>query len=299
MNKIAIIANPAAGNKQLLSDLDLIAEKFQSIAPEVTVWKTQKPGDGASILHRLAEEAELIIAAGGDGTVYELINALCPLQQRPLFAILPGGTCNDFSRTLGISQNHLEAVEQILRLHVRNIDVGKHDDHYFLNFWGIGLITQVSEQIQSEIKKRWGRLAYYLSAIQTISDKQTFYLEVESDQQQYSGEAAMMIVGNGSHVGGMEVYFPQSSVDDGQLDVLILKDVSMDSVWSMIVSHFTNQDPEGEDLLYFHARELKVRTKPNLKIDCDGEKKTYTPTHLSVLPGHLRIIVGDLPNGSS
>nr|WP_258567725.1 diacylglycerol kinase family protein [Paenactinomyces guangxiensis] len=296
LNKIAIIANPAAGNKLLIRDMDQIVKKLNTIAGVVTVWQTEKAGDGAEIIRRVAPESDMVITAGGDGTVYECINSLCSLDDRPLFAILPGGTCNDFSRTLGISQNHLEAAEQITRMQERNIDVGKHGNHYFLNFWGIGLITQVSEHIQSDIKKRWGRLAYYLSAIQTMDERKTFYLEVESGHRQYRGEAMMMIVGNGAYVGGMDAYFPQSSVEDGLLDVLIIKDVSVGSLWSMAVSRLTDQAPEGSDLLYFHARKLKIRTAPVLKVDCDGEKNTFTPVHLSVLPGHLRMIVGEQYN---
>jgi diacylglycerol kinase (ATP) len=293
MKRIVVINNPAAGNQELHRDLDQIAARFKALADEVTVIRTNRPGDGARAIRQLAPDADLIVAAGGDGTVHECVNALCPMEKRPCFAILPGGTCNDFSRTLGMSQNHLEAAEQILEMKIRPVDVGKHGDRYFLNFWGVGLITRVSEQINSETKKRWGRLAYYLSALQKLGLKETFRLDVTSEGFRYSGDATMMLVGNGTHVGGMNMYFPQSNVEDGFLDVLIVRELSFESLWSLLVSRITDQLPTSGDLLCFRAQELSVYTDPIQTVDMDGEKNATTPARLSVLPGHLRMVTGD------
>jgi diacylglycerol kinase (ATP) len=293
MKRIAIIANPAAGNKELLQKVPWIRQQLLTKAQEVEILQTKKPGDGAEFVRNIADQVDMIISVGGDGTVHELINALCPLSHRPVFAVLPGGTCNDFSRALGISPIPEVAVNQILQQNIRQVDVGKHDEQYFLNFWGIGLITQVSEQIQPDIKKDWGRLAYYLSAVETIASPKTFYLEVESESNYFQGEACMMIVGNGSYVGGMETYFPSSQVQDGQLDVLIIRKASIESFFSMITSHLCEERPESEHLLYFQASSLTVKTDPIQTVDCDGEKHTSTPTQLSILPKHLKMIVGD------
>jgi diacylglycerol kinase (ATP) len=293
MDKIIFLVNPNAGNKELIENMDEVSRRFKEIATEIQVHQTSKPGDSARIICEQGPFADLVVAVGGDGTVHECVNSLAQLKKPPLFSILPGGTCNDFARTLGISQDYWEAVDQIMHLKERKVDIGKHGDRYFLNFWGIGLITQVSDEIRGDLKEKFGRLSYYLSAVQTLDDQEAFELEIESDTVSFKGKATMMLVGNGSFVGGVNAYFPQSSVDDGWLDVLIFKEVSFSSLWSMFNSYLTSEKPEGKDLVYFHAKKVNVKTTRPLKVDCDGEKNSYTPASLSILPGHLRMVIGD------
>jgi|UPI0003B71094 diacylglycerol kinase (ATP) len=291
-DKTLLLINPHAGNNEFSQHIGRLFSKFRHALGSIEVVHTNHPGDGARAITSQAADVDLIIAAGGDGTVHECINALSQLEQRPVFGILPTGTCNDFSRTLGIPQTIDEAVETLLEGRVEAIDVGKHDDRYFLNFWGIGLITQVSEQIDSEIKKQFGRIAYYLSALHTIQEQRSFHVEVNGDGGHYKGEAVMVLVGNGSYVGGVEAYFPHSQVNDGLLDVLIFKELSLSAVTSLTYSMFTAEKPSAEGLISFKTPHLEVITEPGLKVDCDGEKNTFTPTRLQVLPGHLRMLVG-------
>lgn len=291
-DKVLLLVNPHASQNQMKEELEQILTRLLHGMGTLKVIETKRPGDGVRAINEQASSVDLLIAAGGDGTVYECVNALSRLEKRPVFGILPRGTCNDFSRTLRIPPAPDEAVETLLEGRVEAIDVGKHGDHYFLNFWGIGLITQVSEQIDSEVKKQFGRIAYYLSAIKTFQNQQPFDVEVIADGVHYQGEAVMVLVGNGSHVGGLEAYFPQSRVNDGRLDVLIFKKFTLPTVTSLTYALFTEEKPEAEDLLSFQTSWLEVRTKPRLKVDCDGEKKTFTPTRLQVLPSYLNMLVG-------
>ncbi|SHF36224.1 lipid kinase, YegS/Rv2252/BmrU family [Seinonella peptonophila] len=297
MDTIALIINSNAGNQSLREDLPYIVNRLQHISTNVTLHYTEKPGDGKRIIDEIASDVDLLIAIGGDGTVHECVNALAHQPNRPLFAILPGGTCNDFTRALGISQDHRLAVEQILDLRTRHIDIGSHNGNYFLNFWGIGCITQVSQQIHKGLKKDWGRLAYYLSALQTISDPQRFEISIQTDTFNYQDEVVMMIVGNGSYLGGMTTFFPRSSVVDGLLDVLIIRDLSIDLLWSLLESRIMDQLPTGSDLAYFHCNQLEVQSNPSLLIDCDGEKLHHTPSKIQVHPRYLEMVVGDFTSG--
>jgi diacylglycerol kinase (ATP) len=253
----------------------------------IEVVHTNRPGDGTRAITSQAADVDLIIAAGGDGIVHECIK----LERRPVFGILPLGTCNDFSRTLSIPQNIDEAVETLLEGRGEAMDVGKYEDRYFLNFWGIGLITQVSEQIDSEIKKQFGRIVYYLSAFHMIQEQRSFHVEVNGDGIHFKGEAVMVLVGNGSYVGGVEAYFPYSQVNDGLLDFLIFKELSLSAVTSLTYSLFTAERPSAEGLISFKTPHLEVITEPSLKVGCDGEKNTFIPTRLQVLPSHLRMLI--------
>ncbi len=115
MAKAALIMNPNAGNGQWADKLNDIQNKLETAYDSAEIYKTSKPGDGAAIVRSIGESVDLLIGFGGDGTIYELINALAPLEKRPVFAIIPGGTANDFSRAVNMSQEPMEALEQILK----------------------------------------------------------------------------------------------------------------------------------------------------------------------------------------
>ncbi len=295
MNKAAIIVNPNAGNKQLVENINEVVQKLEEKYSEVIVHQTQDVGDGGNFLTKIAGEVDLVIGAGGDGTIHELVNALCPLEKRPLFAILPGGTCNDFSRAIGMNQNPFKAVEQILEHKVEQLDVGHCNAHYFLNFWGIGLITQVSTNIDSQVKDKFGRLSYYLSAAQTLKNYEPFQLDIKSPDFSYQGEAAMLIVGNGPFTGGIKAFFPDTDIQDGKFDILIVKEPSLRLIWDTIQSKMLNQNPANDDIKYYKTSRLKVNTAPDQLIDCDGERNVHTPAELVNLEKYLSVIVGNFP----
>jgi YegS/Rv2252/BmrU family lipid kinase len=295
LEKAALILNPKAGNHKLINSIDQIEEMLQSGFEQVDIHKTEKPGDGAKLIIELADKVDLIIGAGGDGTIYELINALAPLDERPVFAIIPGGTCNDFSRTLGIDQQPIRAVEQILEKRTEKVDIGHSDHQYFLNFWGIGIVSKVSDNIDSGTKQMLGKLSYYISAGQTMLEEEPFQLKVESDTTAYEGEAVMLLIGNGSFLGGVPSFFPSSSAQDGWLDVLIIKQTSLAHLWTWVQTRLQKEFPaEGhDDLIYFQAKQLKIEADPSQKIDTDGETSFKTPSAVTILPSHLEMVVGD------
>lgn len=293
MDSVELILNPKAGQGRMIQLLEPITDRLRQRFRQVEVTVTKQPGEGAERVRQLEGERDLIIAAGGDGTVHEVVNALSALTRRPHFAILPGGTCNDFSRALGMDQDPVQAIEQILACNEKRIDVGySQPGGYFLNFWGIGLITRVSHKIDPTDKERFGRLAYYMSAAQHLRVTRPFQLEVKTDELSFAGPADMLIAGNGSFVGGVRGFFPHSRLDDGMLDVLIMKETSLEGAWSMLLSHMTKDWPESDDFLYLQTPSLKVKASPAQEVDCDGEKGSAAPAELTVLPRHLTVLTG-------
>ncbi|MBW7454632.1 diacylglycerol/lipid kinase family protein [Paenibacillus sepulcri] len=295
MQRAVIILNPAAGKSTMVNQIGIISDKLKQRYEEVVIYTTEAAGDGAAYIGKHASEFDLIIGAGGDGTVHELINALCPLERRPLFAILPGGTCNDFSRAIGMNQDPLLAVEQILANQVKQVDVGKSGSRYFLNFWGIGLITLVSNNVDSDKKERFGKLSYYISAAQSITGFEPFSLKIKSADFDYDDTACLLVIGNGAFTGGMRTFFPETDLEDGKFDVLIIKETSMELAWKAIALKLTNEMPEGGAIRYFKTGKLSIEASPGQEIDCDGEIGDRTPDELENLKQYLSVLVGDFP----
>ncbi|WP_261130169.1 diacylglycerol kinase family protein [Bacillus sp. Marseille-Q3570] len=295
INRVDLIVNPKAGDERLHEQMDQIITRLEHHFPTVNVFHTNKSGDAGQYINEYGKDADFIIGAGGDGTIYEIINAISPLENRPAFGIIPGGTCNDFSRALGLSQDPLIAAEQLCIQKFREIDVGKCNHQYFLNFWGIGLITEVSTNINPIMKENFGRLSYYLSTLQTLSQEYTFNLKLESDQCAFEGDAAMVLIGNGPFTGGIRAFFPGSDIEDGKLEVLIIESNRFQTFFDMLRAKVMNEVPNSEDILYFQTDSLSIETAPVQTIDCDGEREYHTPSTITVLPRHIQMAVGEYP----
>ncbi|AKO91778.1 diacylglycerol/lipid kinase family protein [Priestia filamentosa] len=294
MMSAALILNPNAGNGKIKKELQHIKEIIESTYAPLSVYETKREGDGARLVKELESKVDLIIGAGGDGTIHELINAMCKLETRPLFAVLPGGTCNDFSRGIGMDQNIIKAAQQIATGRVEKVDIGKSEHQYFSNFWGIGLINEVSENIEEDSKARFGKLSYYMSTAKTITNIEPFYVEIEGDGEEFKGEAVMVVVGNGAFTGGLRPFFPKNHLQDSCLDVLVVTESNVQTFWKLFLSNFSDEKViQEESILKFQAKHVKVTTSPAQKIDCDGERKYYTPDSINVLPRFLEVIVGN------
>lgn len=293
--KVAVILNPNAGNKKLIESIELICDRLKTAFSEVKLYETEAPGHGSEIVKEIASDVDVIIGAGGDGTIYELVNAIAPLEQCPVFAILPGGTCNDFSRAIGMNQNPLKAVEQIIAQKKIAVDVGKHNQQYFLNFWGIGLVADVSENILEDGKEKFGKLSYYMSVGRTISQVEPFEVEVDSDETTYEGEAVMVLIGNGPFLGGNRAVLGNCSFQDGLLDVYVIKQMAFEPLikWLQTAPGEEQMDPTSQ-LLHFKTKRVTIDATPQKTVDCDGEKETTTPATISVLPHHLDMYVGNM-----
>lgn len=297
MKKVVLIINPGAGKQKLEKELDKIESRLTEAFEEVAIYQTQEEGDGKRLVEQHAGEVDLLIAGGGDGTIFEIMNALVPLGNRPVFAILPGGTCNDFSRTLGISQKPMEALEQIIRQKRMKIDVGSYHNHYFLNFWGIGIISKVAEEMDEANKQVLGRISYYLNTSKLVFKNEAFSLKLESDEISYDDKAELLVIGNGSFLGGIQSFFPHADVQDGKLDVLIVKETKLKYLKKWLEAKIQDDYPENEEddaIIYFRTSRLEVAASPEQNIDCDGEFLDETPAIVEVLPKHLEMIYGEM-----
>jgi diacylglycerol kinase (ATP) len=295
MKKAVIIANPNAGSSSYFKDhLPEIESILRDRFTELEVLWTEKEGDGAAWVRGHAHFWDVVIASGGDGTVHEIGGAIAGIEEnRPAFGILPGGTCNDFARALGMDMDPVEAARQLAVSSMIPVDVGLADGRYFLNFWGVGLITQTSASISPDLKKDVGRFSYYLSALKQITNEPAkFRLRVKCDAFEFDNDAVMLLASNGPFTGGIRAFFPESRVNNGVLDVLIVEAINIGSIASLVGTSLTGTAPDTEGLHYFQTDRLSVICEPDQEIDCDGERGKQTPSDIQILPGRLNVIWG-------
>lgn len=258
---------------------------------KLTVIRTESLAEVKHTCAEYAAKVDIVIILGGDGTLHECINSLAPLNNRPIIAVLPGGTCNDFSRMLNIPQNLYQAAEMIITGEEADIDIGKSADKYFLNFWGIGLISQTSLNIDNDQKKRLGVLSYFLSTLKTINHADPFSYKIAVNGKTHEGESVMILVLNGKYIGTREFPLQAINSSDGKLDIVVIKNSTLGTFRELLSMGSPNTNSEQmTELTHFQAESASITTDQEKEIDMDGEIDGVTPADIKILPNHLRMI---------
>ncbi|MCY7945972.1 YegS/Rv2252/BmrU family lipid kinase, partial [Bacillus atrophaeus] len=221
--KALLIYNGNAGKKNIEKTLGSVVPILSQSIDELIIKPTRRKDDAYQFCKTLDDTIDILFVLGGDGTVHECINGIAALDKKPAVGILPGGTCNDFSRELGIPQNLQKAAEALVSGKKISVDVCKMNDRFFLNFWGIGLITETSNNINETEKALFGKISYFTSALRTVSSAQPFPVKLNIDGEEREDEAVMLLVMNGQYIGTNRIPLPDASITDGLADILICR----------------------------------------------------------------------------
>jgi len=289
--KAMLIYNQAAGKGNIENMLQQCLPILSLETEELILLQSSKPGDALEFCQKYGEKMDAAFILGGDGTVHECINGLAPLEKRPVIGILPGGTCNDFSRTLNIPQNIRQAAEMMVLGEVSLIDAGKAGDHFFLNFWGIGLIAEASANIFEKEKNRFGTISYLLSAIRTVGGNEPFLYKMEFNGEVLEDQAVLILVLNGNYIGTNLLPFSDVQVDDGLLNLIIVKESSLGILKELLTMKGALSEVYDSDngLLHYQAKEIVIETTQAMDVDMDGEIYSKTPTTITSLPEHFKM----------
>lgn len=288
-----ILYNDQAGQNEAVKNLEIIINIFAPKIPEIILRRTEKKGDGERICREEGESVDLVCILGGDGTVHECINGLAELERPPHAAVLPGGTCNDFLRSLGVPQNMKQAVQAVFSGKVEAVDVVKVNERWFTNFLGIGLITETSENINDNLKEVFGKISYFISALQTMNTIEPFPFKLTADNHVIEDEGVMILVANGRFIGTSELPVSSISLQDGMLDVFILKQAGIPLVRSVLQTKGLSEwNPDPAEFEYIRTSGLSLETSAPAKIDMDGEIYMETPVRIE-LAKKLPFVTGE------
>ncbi|MFC9777058.1 diacylglycerol/lipid kinase family protein [Paenibacillus chitinolyticus] len=292
--KAILIHNGSAGQAEAGSKLGAVIGPLAAGVEELTLVQTKEPGDAERICRERGEETNLLLVLGGDGTVHECVNGLAPLADPPVVGILPGGTCNDFSRALYIPQELGRAAEALMQGRTRPVDIGRANDRYFSNFFGIGLITDASVNINPQLKGTIGKLSYFISTLQTAASADPFRFTLEHDSGRADGEAVMLFVANGRFLGTRPLPLAADALYDGVLDVAIIREAGLPLLKELFkIKNFGEWDSEKSSFEFIRTTSLKLTTDQPMQADMDGEIYAHTPASISILDKKLTFLVGE------
>lgn len=266
-----------------------IAKRLRFHGLDVTVERFKSREELAADIIRRRDEVDLAVICGGDGTVNGAAPAI--LQTGLPMGIIPMGTANDLARTLGIPENFSEAADIIAQGETRLIDVGLVNDLPFFNVASIGLAAQLAEKISSDVKRRWGKLGYALSALQLIATVRPFSAEIISESGTTRVKSLQIAVGNGRYYGGGTVIDAEATIDDGTLDLYSLETRSVLKLIMMLRAFRNGTHGTWTEVRTAQGQAFEIRTRRPQPVNLDGDLATETPARFEIRPKSVRVFV--------
>ncbi|HWQ11745.1 MAG TPA: diacylglycerol kinase family protein [Roseiflexaceae bacterium] len=296
--RVLIVFNPAAGQAgSYQQDLHAAAAVWRGHGWRVDLRPTAGPGDGTRIAREAAAQGyDVVAAAGGDGTINEVVNGL--VGTGAALAALPVGTVNVWVRELGLPLQPRATAEALLRGQVRRIDLGRAGRRYFLLMAGVGIDAAVVGEVRAPEKRRLGIFAYVLRAVGVALRYRGTRARVFLDGRRAGGRVLLVVIGNSQLYGGVVKITARAVIDDGLLDVCIIKGTSFRSVLLRALSILLQRHTADPKIEYHRARSVRVEARRSMPVQVDGDYIGHTPMTFEVAPGALRALLPQqLPPG--
>lgn len=292
MKTARLIYNPTAGREAVIPNLSEILNTCEGAGYITSTYATKCKGDATRAAREAAELGfDMIIAAGGDGTLYEVINGIAPLEVKPKIAILPLGTSNDFASALHIPKNDITgALSVIKKGRTKAVDIGKANDKYFINVLGGGTVTELSYEVPSKLKTFLGQFAYYVKGIEKLTHIKSFPMKFVSKEVNFEGEVMLFLMSNSHIVGSIDRFFPEAKIDDGMLDVLILKKCNVAELARLLPLVLNGKFKDDPHFIYFKTNKIDIETSKKVPLNLDGELGDYSPCSIELIPKHIEIV---------
>ncbi|MDJ0510944.1 MAG: lipid kinase [Crocosphaera sp.] len=256
---------------------------------ELIVVPIQSSEDLPQLVHKHGTKVDLVIVGGGDGTLNSVVDSLVEMNL-PL-GILPLGTANDLARTLKIPVTIPQACQIIAEGHLKYIDLGSVNGKYFFNVASLGLSVEITEKLSKGAKRRWGVLAYALTALQVISQTNPFHAQIQINGETIEVKTIQIAVGNGRFYGGGMAVAEDATIDDQRLDLYSLELKHWWQIFPLLWRLPQGQHGELPWVRTLEGEYLQIYTRKTQDINTDGEIVTKTPATFRVMPQSLGVFV--------
>ena len=271
MKKLLFVFNPTAGRGRLKAKLFDIVDSFVKHGYRVQVYPTQQKGDATNIVVNEPDPYDILVCAGGDGTLNEVITGMMMAHRAVPIGLIPAGSMNDVGHSFKISRNIMSAVRNILVGKPYPMDIGCFNDKYFIYVAAFGAFTDISYTTSQKNKNVIGNLAYYLEGIKKLSELKPKAVKVEYEDKVIEEEFLIGLVTNSLYIGGFKnLNYDKTSLNDGLLEVLLVKMPKNILDLEMIVSSLINYKI-NENLMYYIQTPSLTVTSEKMDWTLDGE----------------------------
>ncbi len=297
--RVRLVYNPVAGQRDVAGDLKKVVAFLSEQGWQVDLCQTMGPGDAITFAREAAASGyDMAVAVGGDGTIGEVATGLA-LTDCAL-GVLPVGTGNVWAHMLRLPiwspmnrSSLLDAARVLVTGETRCIDLGRANERYFVLWSGIGFDAQVARDVEPhrDVRRSLGNLAYVVAAVAEAIVMRGTRVTITIDERTMRMRAVLILVSNAQLYGPSWQVLPEARLDDGLLDVCILKGGNTLDLVRHLVMILTGHHVNDPRIEIYRATEVRVRADKPLPLHLDGDPVGYTPVTIRVVPKALKVIV--------
>ena len=293
MSRYLVILNPVAGRGRVRREWPRMAERLRAAGVQFDILETTAPGSGIGLAERAAQDYEVVIAAGGDGTVHEVVNGLLRAGGGAALGVLPLGSGDDFVKMLP----HGDAVARIRRAKPKTLDAGRirvgGAERYFANGMDIGFGAHGAHNIRKVPRLLTGLGAYLGALALTLVRYPKLELRLQLDGgAPFAQTTAMTAVMNGCAFGGSFRVCPDARADDGELDLFVAEGLGRLEILALVPRIMRGTHVGDPRLRLARARRVLIESEAPLLVEADGEIvfEDARRLEIEILPGALRVL---------
>jgi diacylglycerol kinase (ATP) len=295
-----VILNPSSGRERAAEHFELVSSRLRERYDTVEIAVTARDGDAERAARvAVADGCDTVIAAGGDGTVNEVLNGLAAdgALSRTTIGIVPLGTGNDFAAALGIPADVDPALDVLLQGRTLAVDLGEVNGRPFVNTSGGGFIAEVSVAVTPQLKTIAGRLAYLVGGAQALLefDPVRATVSLEPGGQRIGLGLYAFAVCNSRLIGGGRLIAPDAIIDDGLLDVCLIEAMSAIEFVALARKVADGDHVNDPRVRYVQASSASIQLEREIRVNTDGEVFTARRCEYRVRPRAATFLAGDAP----
>jgi YegS/Rv2252/BmrU family lipid kinase len=289
--KVLLFYNPHSGNGVFKNSLDTIIERFQKKGLLVIpIRADMKPGRSSDVFKQVRTDEYLkFIAAGGDGTIHTAVNAMIGNDIDMPLAVFPAGTANDFASYFDLPNKLDDMIEIALEERYTSVDVGVANGRCFVNVLAMGMLADISQKTDPNLKSTLGLISYYLKGVSELPNLRSVPVKITCEEFDLESSIYFMLVMNGRSAGGFRRIAPNAVMDDGLLDVMLFREMPIMELAPLLLAVMTGQHPINKNVVSFKTARLRVESEQLITTDMDGETGRMLPVEISVLHKKLRV----------
>lgn len=293
MKKILLVLNPRAGQRKANRVLPEIIRIFADAGYRCGTYVTAAPGDAMRHVAAYAHEFDRVVCIGGDGTLNETIAGMLQSGAALPIGYIPAGTTNDYASSLSLSADVLQAAQDAVNGECMTLDVGSFNGRYFTYTASCGAFTRASYSTPQSLKNSIGHLAYVLEGIKDLPSLKPFHMRLETDDCTLEDDFLFCSVTNSMSVGGiLKLDSQMVALNDGQFEVILVRNPSTPMQLSTILHGLTTLDLPNEMIHFFSARSIRVSCDELIQWTLDGERADGASTiEMQNLHSAVQIVV--------
>ncbi len=285
MRKIRLIYNKSAGQNKSSEIISDIIGKFNENGFEVTAFRASKENSCENFVRDTTEDTYALVVAGGDGTINKVVNFMMKYEINVPLGIIPAGTSNDFANHIGIFGNVDMSVDKIIEGNIEPIDVGKVNDTYFINVLSAGMFSSTSYKTDKRLKEVFGQLSYFLTAAKQPFEQRPFKIRIETEDAVLEENVVVFIIFNGSSVGRIELFSNNPSIQDGMLDMVILRKGKLNETLKILGEFENGEFLSNDNVVYLKDKKFKITMLEGKcdRPDVDGDEGPEFPLNIECI----------------